>query len=162
MKLNLNHALLPLFAVFLTALVATGGLYSINDNSDSSQLTGEVTGYKMFNIPSAKPAPRICAQVITHACEDRNPNNCRTFSNACLPPGWSRAPKLTRPEPISTEPVGELLPTPKPTVTQSKPSLAPIKPDLKKCIFNAKSRPCVPGRSTDQYGCRNCIKKVVR
>lgn len=160
MRLNLNHALLPLLAVFFTALVAAGGLYSMNTDEDSSQLTGAVTGYKMFDRPSAKPIPRMCAQVITYACENRKPNNCRDFSNACLPPGWSRSQRHSRNESL-LEPTKEILPT-RPTVNSSKPSLAPIKPDLKKCLFNAKPRPCVYGRGVDKYGCRNCIRKIVR
>lgn len=162
MKLNLNHALLPLLAVFFTALVATGGLYSLSDAESSSQLTGDVTGYKIFEKPSAKPIPKICAQVMTYACETRKPSNCREFSNACLPAGWSKQTKSSIQEPISTEPVDELSPTSRPTQTPNKPSIAPIKPDPKKCVFTAKRRPCVSGRSTDQYGCRNCVRKTVR
>ena len=155
MKLNFNHALLPLLAVFFTALVATGGLVSLNDDSSGNELTGDVSGYQIFQKPSAKPLPRICAQVMTYACEDRKPTNCREFSSSCLPSGWSKKPKVSKPQP---EPTITVAPVPEPTKI---PTIGVPKLNPRLCLLQVV-RPCAPGKKVDVFGCSPCSKKVVR
>lgn len=53
-------------------------------------------------IPSVSKAP-ICAQVITRACEIKNPDNCQDFPTPCdVPDGWTRQ-ELQSVQGISTD-----------------------------------------------------------
>lgn len=41
--------------------------------------------------PEATSEPKICATVITYACEVANASNCQEYPSSCLPDGWVRS-----------------------------------------------------------------------
>lgn len=61
-------------------------------------------GNKCFNSAnypgSCRPAETVCAQVITRACSNTNPNECADFPTPChVPPGWVVASGNASPSP---------------------------------------------------------------
>ncbi len=171
MRLNLNHTLLPALAVLFTALVATGGLFSLSGDS-GNELTGDSAfsnALRKTTAESFERKERRYAQVITYACEDRNPTKCEEFPTARLPAGWSKQPRPLSQDRESSETQSIETPASSEKDIASEqtetPLLDVVKSNKNKCIpvaLKGVRRPCVKGKRVDQYGCYPCNQKPIR